>query len=183
MIILDFQQLADDDGWITIQRRIDNSVDFYLTWDDYVQEFGTEDGNFWLGLDRIHCLTSRGQTELHISVVSASGATAHIVYDSFHITDSSNKYVLSIGDYSGPAGNSLGYSNGAPFSTRDQDNSQEQQGCGISRGGAWWYKYCTYSNLNGIYLVPGTIDSSAIQWHAFATNAGLRRCEMKVRRI
>ena len=42
----------------TIQRRINNSVDFDRDWYDYVTGFGDVDGNFWLGLEEIHQLTT-----------------------------------------------------------------------------------------------------------------------------
>ena len=40
-----------------IQRRVDNTIDFYRTWEDYQQGFGIFESNMWLGLDKIHCLT------------------------------------------------------------------------------------------------------------------------------
>ena len=33
----------------TFQRRLDDSVDFNRTWNDYLMGFGIPDGNFWLG--------------------------------------------------------------------------------------------------------------------------------------
>jgi ficolin len=46
-------------GWTVIQRRCDGSEDFYRGWADYVAGFGSLKREFWLGLEHIHCLTSK----------------------------------------------------------------------------------------------------------------------------
>jgi len=49
------------------QRREDGSVDFYRYWTDYQQGFGNLSGEFWLGLDKIHRLTST-TTQLRVDL-------------------------------------------------------------------------------------------------------------------
>ena len=87
------------------QRRQDGSTEFYRTWNDYKQGFGSLDGEHWLGNDRMHRLTSQRAYELRIDLADWEGNTRYAVYDSFSVADESDYYRLSIGPYSGTAGN------------------------------------------------------------------------------
>ena len=44
-------------GWTVIQEKMDGSVNFNSTQDDYKHGFGNLVGEFWLGLDKINRLT------------------------------------------------------------------------------------------------------------------------------
>lgn len=48
-------------------------------------------------------------------------------------------------------GDSLSYHQGRPFSTADRDNDIAVTNCALSYKGAWWYKNCHRTNLNGKY--------------------------------
>ncbi|TMW44968.1 hypothetical protein DOY81_009951, partial [Sarcophaga bullata] len=49
----------EDGGvWTVIQRRINGSVDFYRNLSEYKTGFGNVDGEFFIGLDKLHALTS-----------------------------------------------------------------------------------------------------------------------------
>lgn len=58
--------------------------------------------------------------------------------------------------------------NGMDFSTYDDDNDKKNRGnCAVVFKGAWWYKSCHTSNLNGLYStvpVTGAKYMSWIEW-------------------
>ena len=76
-------------------------MDFYRPWDDYKRGFGNLNGEFWLGLDKIHRLTVSGSYKLRVDVEDLHGSTAFAEYNSFAVTSERVKYKLSLGSYSG----------------------------------------------------------------------------------
>lgn len=100
-------------------------------------------------------------------------------------------YKLNIGGYWGTAGDSMVQSynlDGRQFTTHDRDNDARSSGnCAVTEQGAWWYGYCTHSNLNGKYL-RGAIanDCRGIRWQTFNTAVGCysyKWSEMKLRQF
>ena len=147
---------TDGGGWTVFQRRQDGSVDFYRNWTDYENGFGDLTGEFWLGLSKIHRLTKEGSNTLRVDLGDFEGNTRYANYSTFNVSDGSTKYILTVGGYSGTAGDSLRYHNGMRFTTRDNDNDLRS---GVQEvlyhhnsWYAWWYNNCYYSNLNGRYF-------------------------------
>ena len=167
-------------GWTVFQRRMDGSVNFYRFWDDYQRGFGTLSGEFWLGLDKIHHLTST-PTQLRVDMRDFEGNSAYAKYSSFSVGDSSSKYTLSVSGYSGTAGDSLAFQNGQKFSTREQENDADNtRHCAQTFKGAWWYKNCHHSNLNGLY--HGSSYADGVNWYTWKGYFySLKFTEMKVR--
>ena len=67
-------------------------------------------------------MTQSGKWQLRIDMKAFDGDTAYAVYDTFSVGDASSNYELTIGTYSGTAGDSLSYHNNMTFSTKDRDN-------------------------------------------------------------
>ncbi|XP_076082482.1 fibrinogen-like protein A [Mytilus galloprovincialis] len=139
---------TDSGGWTIIQRRFDGSVNFQRNWKDYENGFGYVDGEYWLGNKHIHSLTASGKYELRIDLTDVSHKKKYAVYKTFVVGDAASKYKLTVGDYSGNAGDKLAYHNGMKFSTIYQDNSESKGGAYVKSYGPWWHKSCCYSGLN-----------------------------------
>ena len=88
-------------GWLVFQKRLDGSVDFYRGWAEYKRGFGSLTGEFWLGLDKIHRLTSSGNYKLRVDLEDFSGNTYYAEYDFFKVASEREKYELSVGSNSG----------------------------------------------------------------------------------
>ncbi|XP_034473412.1 fibrinogen-like protein A [Drosophila innubila] len=140
-------------GWTIILRRMDGTVDFYRNWAAYKEGFGNLNGEFFLGLDKIHALTEERNQELLFVVEDFEGNERFEMYDSFAIGDEDQQYILhTLGNASGTAGDSLDWHRGMKFSTYDRDNdSKKDVNCAVSRTGAWWYNGCLDSDLAGRY--------------------------------
>ena len=91
----------DAGGWTVFQRRQDGSQDFYRGWSDYKAGFGDLNGEFWLGLDKIHRLSKSGQNVLRVDLMDFNGAERYAKYGKFSVADESDKYRLNVGSYSG----------------------------------------------------------------------------------
>ena len=87
--------------WTVFQRRLDGSVDFFRNWSDYKVGFGDLNGEFWLGLDKIHRLTSDNNIMLRVDLEDFEGDTAYAEYNKFGVMSENDKYKLLLGSYSG----------------------------------------------------------------------------------
>ena len=165
-------------GWTILERRVEGSVDFNRSWNDYVNGFGDLERNFWLGNDLIHRLTKIKQEAL-FDVESESGDNSFTLYKSFQVEGKSSQYKINIDEYQNSVmGDSMSYHNGMYFSTRDQDNDSGSENCADRKAGGWWHKACARAFLNGQY---GNNNDSKIKWPSWAGNDYLSKAEMKVR--
>ena len=174
---------TDGGGWAVFQRRMDGSVDFYRYWTDYQQGLGNLSGEFWLGLNKIHHLTSTA-TQLRVDLRDFRGNSAYAQYTSFSVGDSASKYILSVSGYGGTTDyDSLAYHDGHKFCTRDQDNDAASGfHCAQFFKGAWWYRSCYNSNLNGLYYNTSLRNQyDGVNWYWMQGYFTIKFSEMKLK--
>ena len=88
-------------GWTVFQKRYNGAVDFFRAWDDYKRGFGNLNGEFWLGLDKMHRLTANSRKKLRVDLEDIHSNTTFAEYGSFSVASERVKYLLSLGGYSG----------------------------------------------------------------------------------
>ncbi|GFN91878.1 fibrinogen-related protein 3.1 [Plakobranchus ocellatus] len=170
--------VTDGGGWIVIQRRATGNQDFYRNWDSYKRGFGSLDGDFWLGNENIHAITSSWTYELRIELkYQNKSAFAH--YNTFSLGSEQTNYILKLGEYDGTAGDDLSYHRGKQFSTFDRDNDDAQGSCAVAYTGGWWYANCHDSNLNGLWQANGF---KGPRWNTLSGEHPVSFSEMKIRR-
>ena len=156
---------------------MDGSENFTRGWDDYVSGFGSVWGEQWLGLEKIHCLTTRtARTEMRIDMADFRGDKKYAYYNFFMVGNAASKYKLQVAGYNGTAGDSILYDsgsgrdslNGMAFSTYDRDNDLHGGlNCAQLWKGGWWYNACTNSQLNNIYVHDSPKEGEPVFWFTF----------------
>ena len=178
----------------TIQRRISDSVNFNRDWDDYVTGFGEEDGNYWMGLEEMHQLTTTHDVSLFIDIETFVGLPFTLKLQTFSVGNEESNYTMHYSGYSQSSDrvtNPLfpSYNNGMMFSTRDRDNDKHRGNCAsdLLRGG-WWYRSCTWISLNGDYEGDVTPTDTGIlvkyidtRSHGPAATKAVKSVEMIIR--
>ena len=142
--------------------------------------FGSLTGEFWFGLNALHCLTSQGQWELRIDLKLTNGTIIYLSYNKFAVGPATEQYPLTISGFSGYT-TDLFYSHQTPtdnvnalntmkFTTRDQDNDRSTtHNCAIlsQHGGGWWFNHCSALNPNNQYNNKHDIFLNG-QWHSLS---------------
>ena len=171
-------QTTDGGGWAVVQRRFSPfNTSFNRNWAEYQFGFGSTGGEFWLGNDNIHRLTTAAQTELRIDLAASENHTGFAKYSEFHVGKGHEKYPWNMSSFSGNIGNALyGFpaehnERGMKFSTPDQDNDRWPSGKCV-RSSGWWYNWCGYANLN---------YKEHPKWSTWPRHAFTIRSEMKLR--
>lgn len=123
--------------WIVIQQRKNGSEEFYRSFRTYKNGFGDLEGDFFIGLEKLHMLTKQRTHELYIQLRDFAGNIRYAHYDNFQIVSQNEDYVLrSLGEYRGNATDAMRKDEGHSIFTHDSDNCQN---CANERAGGWWY--------------------------------------------
>ncbi|PIK44914.1 hypothetical protein BSL78_18220 [Apostichopus japonicus] len=173
----------------TIMVGVDGSVDFYADWYTYKYGFGFLSNEFWIGNEKLYFLTNQADYQLRIDLVNSLGSPYYANFDLFRISGEYDLYrLVELGEYSGDAdltntGSAMHYHLGMPFTTYDRDNDWDWNfNCARLKLGAWWYKECYESNLNGRYYTP--YPGEGITWYNLpGRRYHIKFSEMKIRHI
>nr|XP_058972601.1 angiopoietin-related protein 7-like isoform X2 [Pocillopora verrucosa] len=183
-------QTTSGGGWTVFQKRMDGSVDFNRTWNNYKYGFGNLVGEFWLGLDKINRLTqNKTKNMLRIDLGVTTRQTVHAEYEWFGIGNATADYRLYIGNMTNStvSSDSLNPHKDLIFGTWDRDPAH----CAQKRGGGWWYgnssACAVWSNLNGIYPHCRKETWADIHWGKLDPNSPAGSApistEMKIRPV
>lgn len=200
--------VMDGEGWIVIQRRRSNDVAFEdKGWSDYRDGFGSYLGNYWMGLEKLHKITSSGTYELFVGVHGAY-ETKYALYSNFAVASEALDYKLTVfgfyDDFSTLTEDGLEMHDGQPFTTHDRDNdgvddNGEEFNCAEHANqfyGGWWFggsdannlnlvDECISSNLNGKYYGYDAGDNdNKIKWKGLGSSqSSLTMTLMAIRRV
>lgn len=83
------------------------------------------------------------------------------------------------------AGDSLLKHSGMRFTTKDRDSDHSENNCAAFYRGAWWYRNCHTSNLNGQYLRGAHASyADGVEWSSWTGwQYSLKFSEMKIRPV
>ena len=153
------------------QRPEGNSSFFSRTWNEYKAGFGDPSGNYWIGLERLHQLTSSGLYKLRVDVqAQQDGQCYWEEISEFIVGSETSGYLLtSNGNYTGTAGEGWVYrSNGMKFSTKDVDNDIWSGNCAADsqrgNGGGGWFSVCSGLYINAI-TAPNSFSFRGFSWY------------------
>lgn len=185
---------TDGGKWTVILRRVNSTINFDRTYEEYVNGFGDLEGAFWAGLEKFYLLNQQGNVEVLVQMVDQRDTAGAAKYRKFRISGADTNYRLDTvatftenvaGFPEVPVGNALYYNRGAAFSARDQDNDLSARNCAAELVGGWWYKggMCSRSNPLGEYLGEERVYERGVLWAPFrGKQHSLKSFEMKVRR-
>ena len=163
-----FPVYCTGDGWMVVQRRIDNTTDFQQDYVNYLHGFGQATGNWWLGLDNLRLLSAVGKLEMNVSM---SHGWAH--YGTFYLAAQDAEFKMTVSDFNpdSTASDALSFDVGQPFGTWDRYLGDPLLNCALMFGGGWWWhgELCGRSSLNGPYTAMLYYDEYSTDIYKFVT--------------
>lgn len=179
------QQTASG-GWTLLLRRFDGSLTFDRGKKAYVYDgLGDITGEYLMALEKIRRLTGANPFTLRFDLEAPDGEKRYAEYSGTLLGDLASKFKITVGEYSGNAGDSFSYHNEMKFTTKQWDNDKSGSNCAITARGGWWFKDCqpqaclTGLYENGTHSTQGIVGIRWLTWKN--ANFSLARVEMKIR--
>ncbi|XP_046330988.2 angiopoietin-2-like [Haliotis rufescens] len=142
-------------GGRTYVQKQSLGIDFYRTWQEYRDGFGTPGGDFWLGLEKMKAISDKTPGRLIINMLYKKGQPTwgQIICHSFKLTDELDGFRLNFSHTAAsknPINDVITDLRGARFSTKDRDHDEDPAGsCSQKHHSGWWFRSCTLCNPNG----------------------------------
>ncbi|XP_059168846.1 fibrinogen-like protein A [Physella acuta] len=173
---------TDGGGWVVIQRRIKGDVLFHRTWEEYKQGFGSVEGDFWIGNEKISSLTMMGYNELRFDM-KYKGESYYMIYSNVKVGNEADLYRIKFTYKTGNTTDNFIDHNGMAFSTFDKDNDGYAGNCAKDYKSGWWFfDGCLQVNMNGVFA--SNVIGEGINWKSITEyNDSLEYVEMKLRRL
>ncbi|XP_067648917.1 techylectin-5A-like [Haliotis asinina] len=116
-----------------------------VPWADYKSGFSHSNCYMWLGLEKMHALTSVRPYSLYMSLKRFDTTPGQVLYDTFSVGDEASEYQLSVSGFTGDdffgdhfnVGDSATTLNGSHFCAKDHCNNSVNL-CADWHKGAWW---------------------------------------------
>jgi len=133
-----------------VQQNVDGSDFFNRSWAEFKVGFkNTSRGNYWIGNDLLHQLTSDRRYKLRFDLQAINGSWYYAEYSRFTVSSEASNYTMKVSGGSGNAGDALSYNDGMMFTTYDRDNDERCLGnCAVIDGGGFWHRNCVYGGVN-----------------------------------
>ena len=167
---------------LLIQKNVKGSEFFNRSWAEYRTGFGDPSGKYyWIGNYLLSWLTMNGDFKLKFDLQKrTNGMWYHAEYCTFRVLSEKYNYQLLVAGYSGDAGDSMAYHNGAMFSTYDRDNDLAKEtnfNCAAFFGGGFWHRGCYESGVNS------GLDNDGFVWHGLPDGIDMRMSHMRMSRM
>ena len=136
---------------------------FNRSWTEFRREFESLSSQYWIGLDRLHQLSQWNcRARFDVRFRRFSGLY-YAQYSKFLVGNSTDKFRLAIGGFSGNIIDAMNLASGTPFSTYDASNGHSIGNCAGNMGGGFWHGsgFCTLArvttspNNNFLWNTPG----------------------------
>lgn len=173
-------------GWTVFFSRDNGTIreDFNRTWYEHQSGFGNASGEYFMGTENLHLLTTNKNYRLRIEFELADGTYKFSEWDTFYVFDLANKYKLSVGAFLAHSMTTDCLSsqiNNMFFSTADYDNDRNNNNCALNYKTGWWYNTC------GLFTPGYLLASGIIQTHCpylangKKVNIEARKLQLKIR--
>ncbi|XP_042867273.1 ficolin-1-like [Penaeus japonicus] len=170
---------TDGGGWTVFmaRQRQTPQVDFNRSWTEYKEGFGDPTGEFWLGNEMMHRITSGRKYSLRVDLTLTNQIQQFAEWEEIRLGSEADKYRMKLGEYlpqSSTYTNCLNYLNKRYFTTYDRDYDHYTGNCAAKIGGGWWTYHCRFMQLTGVYNQGLNTTCSSLQ-------VQVARAQMKVR--